>query len=109
MSSFDVAREHLPAERLDLIFRQSSAAHSEPPDEAVLIHAVLLFKANKKHSSEFSEKCFLIFILDYQSVPIAPCHTCIAIAPVRISAPQDSRVGLLTTWRLPSFHTEYMM
>ena len=48
MSSFDVARERLPAERLDLIFRQSPAAHSEPPDEAVLIHAVLLFKANKK-------------------------------------------------------------
>ena len=109
MSSFDVARERLPAERLDLIFRQSPAAHSEPPDEAVFIHSVLLFKANKKHSSEFSEKCFLIFILDYQSVPIAPCHTSIAIAPVRISAPKDSRVGLLTTWRLPSFHTEYMM
>ena len=49
MSSFDVTRERLPAERLDLIFRQSPAAHSEPPDEAVFIHAVLLFKANKKH------------------------------------------------------------
>ena len=53
MSSFDVSRERLPAERLDLIFRQSPAAHPEPPDEAVLIHAVLLFKTNKKHSSEF--------------------------------------------------------
>lgn len=74
MSSFDVTRERLPAERLDLIFRQSPAAHSEPPDEAVFIHAVLLFKANKKHSSEFSEKCFLISILDYQSVPMTACQ-----------------------------------
>ena len=77
MSSFDVTRERLPAERLDLIFCQSPAAHSEPPDEAVLIHAVLLFKANKKHSSEFSEKCFLhisIFLLPvYQSVPMTAC------------------------------------
>lgn len=76
MSSFDVARERLPAERLDLIFRQSPAAHSEPPDETVFIHAVLLFKANKKHSSEFSEKCFLIsiFLLPvYQSVPMVAC------------------------------------
>lgn len=63
MSSFDVTRERLPAERLDLIFCQSPAAHSEPPDEAVLIHAVLLFKANQKHSSEFSEKCFAYFYL----------------------------------------------
>lgn len=59
MSSFDVARERLPAERLDLIFRQSPAAHSEPPDEAVLIHAVLLFKAKKKHSSDFQKSAFL--------------------------------------------------
>lgn len=73
MSSFNVTRERLPAERLDLIFCQSPVAHSEPPDEAVLIHAVLLFKAKKKHSSEFSEKCFLISILGYQSVPMAAC------------------------------------
>lgn len=58
MSSFDVSRERLLAERLDLIFRQSPAAHPEPPDEAVFIHSVLLFKAKKKHSSDFSEKCF---------------------------------------------------
>ena len=77
MSSFDVTRERLPAERLDLIFCQSPAAHSEPPDEAVLIHAVLLFKANKKHSSEFSEECFAYFYLlvtsFYQSVPMTAC------------------------------------
>ena len=70
MSSFDVTRERLPAERLDLIFRQSPAAHSEPPDEAVFIHAVLLFKANKKHSSEFSEKCFADFYLLVTSLPV---------------------------------------
>lgn len=70
MSSFDVTRERLPAERLDLIFRQSPAAHSEPPDKAVFIHAVLLFKANKKHSSEFSEKCFADFYLLVTSLPV---------------------------------------
>ena len=74
MSSFDVSRERLPAERLDLIFRESLAAHSEPQDEAVLIHAVLLFKAKKKHSSDFSEKCFLTFILDWITSPFPLLH-----------------------------------
>lgn len=62
MSSFDVTRERLPAERLDLIFCQSPAAHSEPPDEAVLIHAVLLFKATKSTLLNFQKSALHISI-----------------------------------------------
>jgi hypothetical protein len=73
MSSFDVTRERLPAERLDLIF---VSLRRHIPSRRMKLFLSMPFSFSRQTKSTlliFQKSAFLFLSSCYQSVPMAAC------------------------------------